>query len=85
MKKTRMVNVALEIVIDVEAQKTIDSLVSECMAITGMTEEQCRILVDVIIDMGFKSNPTYDLKTLLHSTQMFLDMFAARLGLRTPF
>ena len=85
MGKTRMVNVTFEIVIDEEAQKTIDSLVSECMDITGMTEEQCRILVDVIIDMGVKSNHTSDLKILLHSAQIFLDIFATRLGLRTPF
>lgn len=85
MKKTKLVNITYEIVIDEESQKVIDSLVSECMEITGMTEEQCRILVDVIIDMGFKSDHTLDLQDQLHTAQMFLDMFATRLGVRAPF
>lgn len=85
MKKTKFVNITYEIAIDEEAQKMIDGLVSECMEITGMTEKQCRILVDVIIDMGIKGNHILNLQDQLHTAQMFLDMFATRLGVRAPF
>lgn len=80
MKKSRLVNIMFEIVIDEKAQAVIDALVSKCMNVTGMTEEKCRAFMDLIIDMGFQRNRDPDLTELLESVGAFLNMLALRLG-----
>ena len=79
MKKSRFVNIMFEIVIDEKAQTVIDGLISKCMNLTGMTEERCSTLIDLIIDMGFQRNRDPDLTELLESVNGFLNTLAFRL------
>lgn len=89
MKKTKYVNIMFEIEIDEEAQEMIEYFVSEFVKIMGMTKEQSRIFVDLIIETGFRRNRDPDISELLMSISAFLSTLKNRLdstvGSSSPF
>ncbi len=80
MKKTKLVNVMYEIEIDEKTQDLIDYITLELAKTTGMTEENSRVFMDLIIETGFRWNKDPDIKELLGLISIFLGTLKGRLG-----